>query len=110
MRIVTDRDRCMGAGQCVLHAPEVFDQSDEDGIVLLRTDAPPADQHEAVRLAARMCPNQVITLHETPHEDTVTKPAGADAAESALRSAMADLTEEEAQQAGDRAVADVRDF
>jgi ferredoxin len=81
MRIVTDRDRCLGAGQCALHAPEIFDQSDEDGTVVLRTDTPPDDQHEVVRLAARMCPNQVITLYE----DTASKAAGADAASPAAQ-------------------------
>ncbi|MFC4911330.1 ferredoxin [Actinomadura gamaensis] len=64
MRVVADRERCLGAGQCVLHAPKVFDQSDEDGTVVLATDTPPEDQYEAVRLAADMCPNMVLSIEE----------------------------------------------
>lgn len=35
VRVLADRDRCIGAGQCVLAAPHVFDQSDHDGRVLI---------------------------------------------------------------------------
>ncbi|MGI5200623.1 ferredoxin [Spirillospora sp. CA-108201] len=69
VRIVADHDRCLGAGQCALFAPEVFDQSDEDGTVVLLTESPPEDLHEDVRRAARMCPNQVISLHERTTAD-----------------------------------------
>ncbi|MEU4822005.1 ferredoxin [Actinomadura citrea] len=70
MRIVADHDHCLGAGQCALYAPEVFDQSDEDGTIVLLTESPPGNLHETVRQAARMCPNQVISLqeHETADE------------------------------------------
>ncbi|MEV4255435.1 ferredoxin [Spirillospora sp. NPDC049652] len=64
MRIVADHDRCLGAGQCVLHAPDVFDQSDEDGTVVVLVGNPPEEQREGVRTAARMCPNAVLTLEE----------------------------------------------
>ncbi|GII96410.1 ferredoxin [Sinosporangium siamense] len=61
MRISVDPDRCVGAGQCVLSAPEVFDQ-DADGIVTV-VNARPADD-EAVRHAGELCPSGSITLHE----------------------------------------------
>jgi len=61
MKVVADRTRCVGAGQCVLAAPEVFDQ-DEDGIVMLLDDAPAESEHESVREAARACPATVIEL------------------------------------------------
>lgn len=32
-RVGAERDRCVGAGQCVLAAPGVFDQDEEDGLV-----------------------------------------------------------------------------
>ncbi len=35
-RVTVDRDRCIGAGQCVLSAQEVFDQ-DETGVVVPST-------------------------------------------------------------------------
>ncbi|MFS7878702.1 ferredoxin [Streptomyces asiaticus] len=65
MKITVDEERCCGAGQCVLIAPEVFDQREEDGIVLL-LDAEPADgQHTAVREAASVCPAAAIQLSES---------------------------------------------
>ena len=64
MEIHIDEDRCIGGGQCVLAAPEVFDQRDEDGLaVLLRADPPP-ESHERVREAARLCPAVAIELDE----------------------------------------------
>ncbi|GEB48853.1 MULTISPECIES: ferredoxin [Streptomyces] len=62
MRVTVDPDKCCGAGQCVLVAPEVFDQRDEDGIVVLLDAAPPADRHEAVREAAAICPAAAIEV------------------------------------------------
>ncbi|MGD3111615.1 MULTISPECIES: ferredoxin [unclassified Streptomyces] len=62
MRITVDPERCVGAGQCVLNAPRLFDQ-DEDGLVTLLAE-PGADQESAGRLAAALCPSQAITVHE----------------------------------------------
>lgn len=61
MKIQVDRDRCRGADQCALNAPELFDQSEEDGTVVLSEQPPPALQEQA-RLAASLCPNSVIRL------------------------------------------------
>jgi len=55
--------KCIGAGQCVLAAPAVFDQ-DDDGIVVLLDATPPASEHEAVRKAARLCPAVAIFVDE----------------------------------------------
>jgi ferredoxin len=62
MRIVIDRSKCVGGGNCVLTAPAVFTQDDEDGLVLVLNSTPPADQWEAVRLAAELCPAKVISV------------------------------------------------
>ncbi|MGO1055483.1 ferredoxin [Crossiella sp. CA198] len=62
MKISVDQDRCCGAGTCVLLAPTVFDQREEDGIVLLLDQEPPADLHKIVREAATVCPAAAITL------------------------------------------------
>ncbi|CAM5508433.1 Ferredoxin OS=Streptomyces alboniger OX=132473 GN=CP975_32060 PE=4 SV=1 [Streptomyces alboniger] len=64
MRIEIDKDRCLGAGQCQLYAPQVFDQSDEDALVELLVEAPPRELHDGVRDAAALCPGGVITLRE----------------------------------------------
>jgi len=64
MRIDIDEEKCCGAGQCVLAAPDVFDQRDEDGIVVLLDAAPPAEQFAAVREAAQLCPAAAIVVAE----------------------------------------------
>ncbi|WP_306316991.1 MULTISPECIES: ferredoxin [unclassified Streptomyces] len=66
MKITVDQDKCCGAGQCVLIAPEVFDQRDEDGIVVLLDSQPPADQDVLVDEAASVCPAAAIELSGTP--------------------------------------------
>ncbi|MFD4553895.1 ferredoxin [Streptomyces sp. NPDC058469] len=62
MQISIDFDKCCGAGQCVLAAPEVFDQRDEDGIVLLLDSDPPTEEYENVRQAAAVCPAAAIAV------------------------------------------------
>jgi ferredoxin len=64
MRIVTDTARCVGAGQCALTEPSVFDQSDEDGTVVLLTATAEGDTLENVREAVDLCPSQAISLEE----------------------------------------------
>lgn len=64
MRIEVDEDKCVGGGQCVLAAAEVFDQRDEDGVVVLLDKEPRADLHEAVREAAMLCPAAAIRVIE----------------------------------------------
>ncbi|WP_433253806.1 ferredoxin [Streptosporangium sp. CA-135522] len=62
MKVTIDQDACTGSGQCVLIAPEVFDQRDEDGIVMLLQDSPEPGLQEGVGEAARICPALAITL------------------------------------------------
>ena len=64
MNITVDEDKCCGAGTCVLLAPDVFDQRDEDGIVILLDAKPPAQLHQIVREAASVCPGVAISLSE----------------------------------------------
>ncbi len=64
MKVIVDEAKCCGAGQCVLIAPEVFDQRDEDGIVVLLEPEPAEDQHTAVREAAAVCPAAAIQLDD----------------------------------------------
>ncbi|MCQ4082047.1 ferredoxin [Streptomyces sp. RB6PN25] len=65
MKIRIDHERCRGAGQCALHAPELFDQSDDDGTVVLLDAEPPPELEDSARLAAALCPNSVITIIES---------------------------------------------
>ncbi|MER6948465.1 ferredoxin [Nonomuraea sp. NPDC000554] len=64
MRVTVDQEKCVGGGQCVLVAPDVFDQRDEDGIVVLLDPDPAADLHEAVAEAALVCPAAAILLEQ----------------------------------------------
>lgn len=64
MRIIADRDVCIGSGQCVLTEPAVFDQSEEDGLVELRTDRPSEEAAGRVRQAVRLCPSGALSLEE----------------------------------------------
>lgn len=63
MRITADSDVCIGAGQCVLTLPSVFDQSDEGTVVLLKTE-PDADEEKRAREAVRLCPSGAITIED----------------------------------------------
>ncbi|GGS54347.1 ferredoxin [Streptomyces griseoviridis] len=65
MKLTVDQDKCCGAGACVLSAPEVFDQREEDGIVTLLTSEPAAEHHVAVHEAAAVCPTAAIRVTET---------------------------------------------
>ncbi|MEU6788400.1 ferredoxin [Nonomuraea angiospora] len=64
MKIIVDEAKCCGAGQCVLIAPDVFDQNEDDGIVILLEAEPAADRHAAVREAAAVCPAAAIQVDE----------------------------------------------
>ena len=64
MKVVVDQDKCISSGNCVLNSSEVFDQRDEDGVVVLLEENPPADQAENVRRAVAECPAQVIRIEE----------------------------------------------
>ncbi|MEV6618295.1 ferredoxin [Streptomyces sp. NPDC051051] len=64
MDITIDHDRCIGAGQCALIAPAVFDQRDEDGLAVLLVDRPGSDLHAAVQEAADSCPLSAISVRE----------------------------------------------
>ncbi|MEV7086512.1 (4Fe-4S)-binding protein [Streptomyces sp. NPDC093085] len=61
-RIVADRTRCVGAGQCVLAVERLFDQSDEDGTVIVLSDRPEPGEVDAVREAVRICPSGALSL------------------------------------------------
>lgn len=64
MRVEVEEPRCVAAGQCVMAAPDVFDQRDEDGVALVLDATPGADRHERVRQAAAVCPGTAIRLVE----------------------------------------------
>ena len=64
VRVVVEPELCCAAGQCVLAVPAVFDQRDEDAVVVLLDPTPPAELWTKVRDAAVRCPAQCIHLVE----------------------------------------------
>ncbi|MGB8390325.1 ferredoxin [Mycobacterium sp.] len=64
MKVIVDQDKCVSSGQLVLNAGQVFDQRDEDGVVVRQNANPPADQAKPVRQAAAACPAQGIHVEE----------------------------------------------
>lgn len=64
MRIEIFPDKCIGVGQCVVAAPDLFQQNDDDGIVYLVRDDAPADRRDAAITAARLCPTLAIVVHD----------------------------------------------
>jgi ferredoxin len=64
MKVTVDQDKCVSSGQCVLNAEHVFDQRDDDGVVLLLNDSPSPEQADNVRKAATACPALAIDIEE----------------------------------------------
>ena len=64
MKIVADLTRCVGAGQCVLTEAALFDQSEDDGTVIVLDDTPPPELHEAAYEATLVCPSQALSVEE----------------------------------------------
>ena len=56
MKVIVDQDKCVSSGQCVLNTAVVFDQRDDDGVVVLLTEYPPADQEENAPKTGRVLP------------------------------------------------------
>ena len=64
MRVEVDVPKCVASGQCVLLAPDVFDQRDEDGLVDLLDASPPSARLADVRHAAAVCPASAIVVRD----------------------------------------------
>ncbi len=64
MKVVVDQAKCVSAGNCVAHAPDVFDQSEDDGSVILLEEHPSADRADDVRYAELACPAMAIQVVE----------------------------------------------
>ncbi|RDH78473.1 ferredoxin [Mycolicibacterium moriokaense] len=64
MKVTVDQDKCVSSGQCVLNAADVFDQRDDDGVVLLLDERPTPEQEDNVRNAAAACPALAIDIEE----------------------------------------------
>ncbi|MBH1936934.1 ferredoxin [Streptomyces sp. AV19] len=61
-RVRVHRPLCAGSGNCVMAAPEVFDQDDADGLVLVRDEQPADELLDSVEVAVQLCPVGAIAL------------------------------------------------
>lgn len=64
MRVTVDQDKCVSSGMCVMNAAGVFDQNDDDGVVVLLVEQPGPELAEETRKAAAACPALAIDIEE----------------------------------------------
>lgn len=61
-KVVADKARCMGNGNCVMSAPHLFAQGEDDGLVqVIKADLEEKDL-ESAELAVNSCPSQALTI------------------------------------------------
>jgi ferredoxin len=63
MQVEVDPQRCCGYRLCVEAAPDLFEIS-EAGKARLLVEVVPLERHDAVRSAARECPQDAIRVRE----------------------------------------------
>ncbi len=61
MKVLVDRDRCVGSGSCEALAPDVFEVDDEGVLTVLR-EQPAEGELADVRDALTACPTRALTL------------------------------------------------
>ena len=69
MKVTVDQPKCVSAGNCVAYAPDVFDQDEDDGSVILLEANPTPDRRlpdraDDVRQAAEACPAHAIFVQD----------------------------------------------
>jgi len=64
VEVIADREVCIGSGNCVFAAPQVFDQDDEVGLVVLLTPQITPEHAAAVRDAVTRCPSGALRMVE----------------------------------------------
>ena len=64
MKIEIDPDKCIGAGQCVLAAPDLFSQDETTGLAIAPGRIENPDLFDRARDAERACPARAIRIVE----------------------------------------------
>lgn len=64
MKVTVDQPKCVSAGNCVAHAPDIFDQDEDDGSVILLEESPAPDRADDVREAEAACPAHAIFVQD----------------------------------------------
>ena len=62
IKVRIDQEKCIGAGHCVRAAADVFDQREDDGIVVLLLAETPDARATDLQKAERLCPAQAIRI------------------------------------------------
>lgn len=60
--IEADSELCVGSGMCALTAPDLFDQSEDDGTVVVLRPVPADPELGDARDAVRRCPSGALKL------------------------------------------------
>lgn len=63
-KIVADRSRCVGGGNCVMSAPQLFTQAEDDGLVQVIRSILSEEDMAAAEFAVNSCPAQALTIIE----------------------------------------------
>lgn len=61
MRVIVDRELCIGVGNCVAYAPTVFQLDKDRKAIVLDPDSADLD---TLMEAARSCPTQAIIIED----------------------------------------------
>ncbi len=69
VRVVVDRYRCIGSGNCVFWAPGTFELDDEG---LSVPSDPPNELEERLQVAVDGCPTRAISLEVVDSPDAAT--------------------------------------
>jgi ferredoxin len=64
MRIVADLSKCIGAGQCVMLAENLFAQDEENGLVVVTKPQPNEAEKEDAERAVFACPTRALRLED----------------------------------------------
>jgi ferredoxin len=62
VRIRHDRERCVGSGACAFTLPDIFDQDEDDGRVLVLVERPGEEHRKAIEDVAASCPVFALTI------------------------------------------------
>jgi ferredoxin len=62
MEVKADTSVCIGAGMCALTVPQLFDQDEDEGtVLLLQPGEVPQELEDSVRRAVNLCPSGAIS-------------------------------------------------
>jgi ferredoxin len=64
MKIFADKTVCVGAGQCALTAPTLFDQDDDGLVEVLNAEPVGSEEEAAAGTAEQVCPSMAIRLRD----------------------------------------------